>query len=62
MRRLHSCAECFSASCPRCRRALRGGGEEGEKEEEKEKEKEERLFIANAVNEKDSERDRATPV
>ena len=36
----------------------RGGGRE---EEEEEEEKEERLFKANAVNEEDPDRDRATP-
>jgi len=34
---------------------------EQNKKEEREKEEEEGLFIANPVNEEDSERDRATP-
>ena len=39
----------------------RGGGGGGREEEEEEEEKEERLFKANAVNEEDPDRDRATP-
>jgi len=54
---------CRSVGTPRCRVALGEVKEEEEEaEEEEEEEEEESLFKADAVNEEDSERDRATQV